>query len=844
MAAEYKLKFTAEEIDNKLSKIEFDEMPTEGSKNLVTSGAVHTALQSAGGGTDLVAGDFIEIKDGVVRCTFGDVIGTIDTFNELLRIDNLELEGEDGEYYWEDYADNVPEIGETVSIYLTLPGEDTPIHYNAETIDVEGDGYSCYAFCNTDMENFGSAIDPSLPAFAMFFANYEEDGEEIKYAGVAAFGDYTGATLVVGTGGVETQYVLLPDTALGLGREIVTEVNEEIVNVESIEMEEDGVFMAIITPPKLPENGTILEVAFAPLGETEPINFTAEVTELIIDGEFISWIASCNATFSFEDGSITAIDENLPAFVIQMVYDDGDLDYPIMVIVSATDYTGASIVINNKVIKKTHVKLPNEALNFDVEPTKGSTNLVNSGALYTAIENIASVPNFDFDSVPTENSENLINSGSVYNAINSIDIEPQLVEGFYIFNGVVERNPNLISLSANRRAIPVAQHAWVEGRAAERQVYINCALGRPNQYSGANVIFYYGFESEGEAQWEINAINNEYGYMFITFEDEPDRQYLIRCREAYKTENRAGLCFYFDQIKGHEFPVVTTYPDTRNIKEVICLPKVGDSSHSEGHGLAMGTASHAEGGSRASGGYSHAEGFNTIASRERSHAEGDSTIANGANSHTEGDSTIANGANSHVQGKYNIEDNLNKYAHIVGNGTNDDNRSNAHTLDWDGNAWFAGNIYVGDNKRVLTEGMKADITMRSITTDMINISAPGDDIISEIVTRTFDNAHNGRVLGQNILALGQWYLVTYDGFEYILTPDTNGYSYYMGDDNKYGFEITQTINDSIKATNITTPDNDEHTITISQLETSRVNLMDYILALEERIAQLEAKLNS
>lgn len=35
------------------------------------------------------------------------------------------------------------------------------------------------------------------------------------------------------------------------------------------------------------------------------------------------------------------------------------------------------------------------------------------------------------------------------------------------------------------------------------------------------------------------------------------------------------------------------------------------------------------------------------------------------------------------------------YALIVGNGNSDDKRSNAHTLDWEGNAWFAGNVYVG-----------------------------------------------------------------------------------------------------------------------------------------------------
>lgn len=33
-----------------------------------------------------------------------------------------------------------------------------------------------------------------------------------------------------------------------------------------------------------------------------------------------------------------------------------------------------------------------------------------------------------------------------------------------------------------------------------------------------------------------------------------------------------------------------------------------------------------------------------------------------------------------------------RYANVVGNGLNADNRSNAHTLDWNGNAWFAGTM--------------------------------------------------------------------------------------------------------------------------------------------------------
>lgn len=100
----------------------------------------------------------------------------------------------------------------------------------------------------------------------------------------------------------------------------------------------------------------------------------------------------------------------------------------------------------------------------------------------------------------------------------------------------------------------------------------------------------------------------------------------------------------------------------------------------------------------------HAEGYYSEANGDNSHAEGDGAIANGVGAHAEGYKTIASEDYSHVQGKYNIEDTENQYAHIVGNGTSNSNRSNAHTLDWDGNAWFAGNVYIGGESQ--DEGSK------------------------------------------------------------------------------------------------------------------------------------------
>ena len=120
----------------------------------------------------------------------------------------------------------------------------------------------------------------------------------------------------------------------------------------------------------------------------------------------------------------------------------------------------------------------------------------------------------------------------------------------------------------------------------------------------------------------------------------------------------------------------------------------GNISHAEGgYTTASGMTSHAEGfKTTADGNSSHAEGFNTIADGNSSHAEGYLTTASGNSSHAEGFKTIASGQYQHVQGKYNIEDTENKYAHIVGNGTSKSARSNAHTLDWNGNGWYQGKL--------------------------------------------------------------------------------------------------------------------------------------------------------
>ena len=151
--------------------------------------------------------------------------------------------------------------------------------------------------------------------------------------------------------------------------------------------------------------------------------------------------------------------------------------------------------------------------------------------------------------------------------------------------------------------------------------------------------------------------------------------------------------------------------------------KMGVSAFAEGVlTKASGAGSHAEGsGTTAKGIYSHAEGNGTVAAGDESHAEGYGTAATGSYSHAEGYLTTATSSYQHVEGVYNIADNQSKYLHIVGNGTRD-TKSNAHTLDRDGNAWYAGDVYVGS-----TSGTNKDSGSVKLvkTTDLKTVATSG-----------------------------------------------------------------------------------------------------------------------
>ena len=91
------------------------------------------------------------------------------------------------------------------------------------------------------------------------------------------------------------------------------------------------------------------------------------------------------------------------------------------------------------------------------------------------------------------------------------------------------------------------------------------------------------------------------------------------------------------------------------------------------------------------GSYAFTRGCNTQAGYAAS-STGKDCKSKGFYSRTHGLGLIATRKCQEVTGSYNKEDTEKKYLEIVGNGKSENSRSNARTLDEDGNAWYAGSV--------------------------------------------------------------------------------------------------------------------------------------------------------
>lgn len=113
-------------------------------------------------------------------------------------------------------------------------------------------------------------------------------------------------------------------------------------------------------------------------------------------------------------------------------------------------------------------------------------------------------------------------------------------------------------------------------------------------------------------------------------------------------------------------------------------------------GSSVGAYSVAMGpGNEASSPYAIAIGYGAVASAASAIAIGKYSSAIAENSVALGIGAYAARGNQCVVGTYNKKDTDLKYLFIVGKGGADYDRSNAHTVDWNGLGWFAGGLKVG-----------------------------------------------------------------------------------------------------------------------------------------------------
>lgn len=308
--------------------------------------------------------------------------------------------------------------------------------------------------------------------------------------------------------------------------------------------------------------------------------------------------------------------------------------------------------------------------------------------------------------------------------------------------------------------ISIGESAHAEGinvtapeRASHGEGYNTKAVGMYSHTEGLDTLAVYGAHAEGaggQAEGECSHVEGHYtrtkgNYAHSEGTLDPERDDLGAIGTASHNEGKntkAGADY--SHAEGYNTEVAEGAQDGH--AEGYATKVLAAHGHSEGSGCeAQGQSSHAEGlNSKSIGGASHAEGAGTESRGSNSHSEGNSTKSIGAYSHAEGvysqakcsashaegygSQTSSNEADKgqHVEGRYNDLSDVEGYAHIVGGGTTT-KRKNIHTLDWEGNAWFAGSMSA---KSVIANGVDLGKQLGEIETALDAILAMQNSLIN------------------------------------------------------------------------------------------------------------------
>lgn len=316
-----------------------------------------------------------------------------------------------------------------------------------------------------------------------------------------------------------------------------------------------------------------------------------------------------------------------------------------------------------------------------------------------------------------------------------------------------------------------------------------------------NNIIFYGFEDNDTGfinlfGHSVYHLSGEYIYTEIQPSTTPKTYYWRYTPTNVQSDNNEENPLSLAYIKNRAVLDTTSstqlYPTSETIKGTINLHKISKTGlntdlinfvgqrepNNKGEifntysgaskNVASGEASAAFGtGNTASGAYSFtaggscqatnigafAHGYYARALSDFSTAEGYSTTTLNSYAHAQNLGTIARYCQTAI-GKFNIDDTQSTQALIIGNGTDNNNRSNIHTVDWNGNAWYKGGVRVGGTswanatpvspvakKKTLTEASQNySVSNNVVTVTDDDVTASTTDVVlypSDVATETW-----------------------------------------------------------------------------------------------------------
>lgn len=205
-----------------------------------------------------------------------------------------------------------------------------------------------------------------------------------------------------------------------------------------------------------------------------------------------------------------------------------------------------------------------------------------------------------------------------------------------------------------------------------------------------------------------------------------------------------------------------------------------------------------------------AVGTLVLAEGDSAFAEGYGASAAGMYSHAAGHGTRANHKAQFVFGKFNIPDDnasaateIGNYVEIVGNGSDSNSKSNARTLDWNGNEWLAGNLQFKSNSASYNTILQpSDLSSATANTTLTLPSTSGTIATQEYVS----SAISGISVAEEISVAASDWVLTNGVYVATKTSSKRPIAFYNGD----GEQVMVTL--GYNGTNITVK-NDNNTLT-------------------------------